>query len=201
MGTKFWFEDSRSAIISSFGEDADLFSRLLAGTSPVTDIRTNVRLACKAYQHLKWFGELQEGGFIHVHVVCIQKFLDGRMDKPETRTGKWKKQVGGRKVWSLYQNLIGNEEVCPIDRWMLRYFGYDGETRLTVELYDKLENKLKEEAKEIGCTPAQHQCQLWCSMRMGANITSGGSSRGNESYGDIINRLKINRESLLNHLL
>ena len=178
-----------------------IYSRLLAGTSPVTDIRTNVRLACKAYQHLKWFGNIQEGGFIHVHVICIQKFLDGRMDKPETRGGKWRKQAGGRKVWSLYQNLIGNEQVRPIDRWMLRYYGYDGETRLTVALYDELENKLRDEAKALGVTPAAHQAKVWCSMRMRANTTSGGSTRGDENYGDIIIRNKINREQLLSRLL
>ena len=97
----------------------------------------------------------------------------------------------GRKIWSLYQNLIGNEQVCPIDRWMLRYFGYDGATRLwDMKFYDELENKIKTEAKKLGITPAQRQVQIWVEQR-------GDST----SYGDIIIRKEITRQNVLARLL
>lgn len=173
-----WFVKSRRAIEMAFEDDADLFCRLLAGTSPISTIETNVKMAIRAYQHLKWFGEIPRTGFIEVHYVSIHKLLND--DKSI-----------GRKVWSLYQNLIGNEEVCPIDRWMLRYFGYDGDTRIWKKsFYDELENKIKAEAKELGVTPAQRQVQIWIKQR-------GDPT----SYGDIIVRREITKRNVLARLL
>lgn len=173
-----WFIKSRRAIKTAFEDDADLFCRLLAATSPISTIETNVKMAVRAYQHLKWFGKIPRTGFIEVHYVSIHKLLA----HPES---------AGRKVWSLYQNLIGNENVCPIDRWMLRYFGYDGDTRVwNTKFYDELENKIKAEAAELGITPAQRQVQIWIKQR-------GDST----SYGDIIIRREITRRNVLARLL
>lgn len=200
MSVENWFEETRVAIKQAFNSEADLFSKLLAGTSPLTDIRTNVKLACKAYQHICWFGAPQPGGFIHTHVVCMRKLMNGTWTSPESCQYQthW---VSGRKVWSLYQNLIGNEQVCPIDRWMLRYYGYAGDTRMTSELYSKLEDKIKDEAAKLNITPAQRQVQIWCSQRANSGTVSGGSSRGNESYGEIIKARHITSESLARRLI
>ena len=162
----------------SFEEDAELFSKLLAATSPISTIETNVTMAVRAYRHLKWFGEIPRTGFIEVHYVSIKKFLNGNTDSI------------GRKVWSLYQNLIGNETICPIDRWMLRYFGYDGDKRINADLYTTLENKIKAEAATLGVSPAQRQVQIWCEQRGDAT-----------SYGDIIIRKEITKRGVLGKLL
>ncbi len=96
----------------------------------------------------------------------------------------------GRKIWAMYQNLIGNEEVCAIDRWMLRYFGYRGDKRLTPGLYDELEARIKAEALERGISPSQRQVEIWC------------ESRGDPlSYGDILRRRELNRRTLLARLI
>ena len=178
-----WFTDTASALRENFQEDADLFSRLLAATSPITDMLNNVNLAIKAYRQLHWTGSIGNG-FIEVHRISINKFLkDGE------------KFTGGRKVWSLYQNMVGNEQVCPIDRWMLRYFGYDGDRHIDNKLYDQLEARVKALAFKNFTTPARMQARIWCEMR------GFGATRGFYSYGQIIRSKAITRENLLTRLL
>ncbi len=171
-----WFVKSRTAIANAFEEDADLFSRLLAGTSPISSIETNMVLAIRVYRHLKWFDELPLT-LITAHYVSVQKLLCAPED-------------AGRKVWSLYQNLIGNEYVCPIDRWMKRHFGLPPEKYLSPREYDKLENEIADEATGLGITPAQRQVQIWCEQR-------GDPT----SYGDLIIRREIHKDNLLRRLI
>jgi hypothetical protein len=182
MSVENWFPESRTAIQKAFGEDADIFMRLLAATSPISTIESNVAIAIRAYRHLRWFGEVPRNSFIEVHYICIQKFLKD----PNT---------AGRKVWSLYQNLIGNEQVCPLDRWMKVYFGYDPEKYLSDKLYDELEGRIREEAVKLGISPAQRQVQIWCASRV------AGSSRADISYGEIITSRQITAENLLRRLI
>lgn len=173
---ELWWQDSRKAIHDAFGEDADMFGRILAATSPLSTIETNVAVAIRAYRGVHWFDELPREGLIEVHYVGVKNILNGG--------------TVGRKVWSLYQNFAGNEEVCPIDRWMLRYFGYDIRTRVDNKLYDELEYKIKCDAWLMGVTPAVRQCQMWCESR-------GDST----SYGDIIVKRELNKDNLLRRLL
>ena len=173
-----WFPKSQAMISMAFEEDADLFSKLLAATSPISTIETNIEMAIRAYRHLKWFGEIPRTGFIEVHYVSIKKFLNGNHS------------TIGRKVYSLYQNLIGNEYVCPIDRWILRYFGYDNVNRVNTQLYNTLEDRIKTEAAVLGITPAERQVQIWCKQR-------GDPT----SYGDIIERRELCRKNILQKLL
>ena len=182
MSVENWFQESREAIRKAFGSDADLFMRLLAATSPISTIETNVVLAIRAYRHLNWFGEIPERSFIEVHRISIAKFLQD----PNT---------AGRKIWSLYQNLIGNENVCPLDRWMKVYFGLSPEKYLSGKLYDELEGMIRTEAKALGITPAQRQVQIWCASR------TAGSSRGDTSYGDILKSREITAINILKRLL
>lgn len=178
VGVTNWLPRSRSAIADAFDDDADLFCRLLAATSPISTVETNVVNAVKAYRVIKWTGKIPHHGFIGVHRVCMRKILSGDLTEL------------GRKVYSLYQNLAGNEEVCPIDRWMLRYFGYKPEMYVGPALYDKLEQRIRDEARLRGITPAQRQVQLWCAQR-------GDPT----SYGDVIRRMGLQRVNLLRRLL
>ena len=182
MSVADWLPRSRAAIVQAFGSDADLFSRLLAGTSPISSIEANVLIAVRVYRHLNWFGYVPRNGLLNVHYICVTKLMNDPV-------------AAGRKVWSLWQNLIGNEDVCPIDRWIKKFYGYDPERRLPDKLYTKLENKIKHEAKALGITPAQRQVQIWCASR------EAGASRGDVSYGDIIIERELNKEGILRRLL
>ncbi len=176
MSVDRWFEETREVIDYAFEEDADLFCRLLAATSPISVLHDNVKKACTAYRQIKLDGGLQRSSFLLVHWGTLHKILDGR--------------PCGRKVWAIYQNLKGNEELVPVDRWMLRWYGLDPmHTYVTTALYDEIENKIRGEAKALGISPSQRQVQLWCQSR--------GSTL---SYGDIIRDRVVHRQNLLRRL-
>jgi hypothetical protein len=183
MAYENWFEETRQTLKDNFGADSDLFARLLAATSPVTDMLNNVRLAGRAYRELNLDGAVSMH-YIEVHRISIGKFLN---DKPKFN--------GGRKIWSLYQNMIGNEQVCAIDRWMLRYFGHVGDRHVDDKLYDELEAKIKAMAFKNFLSPAQQQAKIWCEMR------GFGATRGFYSYGQIMRSGQVTRENLLRRLI
>lgn len=160
----------------AFEEDTDLFYRLLAATSPISVLEDNVRKACTAYRQIKLDGGLNRSSFLLVHWGTMHKILNGRRC--------------GRKVYSIYQNLSGNEDVVPVDRWMLRWFGYDPmNTYVSTELYDEIEGRIRAEAKAMGITASQRQVQMWCESR--------GSSK---SYGDVIRDKVVHRQNVLRRL-
>ena len=177
MNGEWWFKASREAIADVFGEDADLYSKILAATSPLMTIESNVTIACRVYRQLKVDGEVARGGLIHVHYVTMAKLLNGGHGV-------------GRKVWALYQNLIGNEMVCPVDRWVLRAFGYEGNRYVSEKLYDAIEGAIIKQAAERGITPAQRQVEIWCEQRGRAT-----------NYGEILKRREIRRDNLVRRLL
>ena len=180
MSVNNWFEESRRQVAKVFGCDADLFCKLLAGTSPISTIESNVAEAIKAYRQIKWFGYLIRETFIFSRFSCLQKLL---MEQTTTR-----------KVAAMYQNMRGNEQVVAVDRWLLRYFGWSEKAVArgiwNDSVYSELEDKVKQEAAERGITPAQRQLQIWC------------ATRGDDtSYGDIIRRRELHRENILGRLL
>ncbi len=183
MSYENWFQETRDTLKVNFGADSDLFARLLAATSPVTDMLNNVKLAGRAYRELQLEGHVSSQ-YIEVHRISIRKFLH---DTPEF--------TGGRKIWSLYQNMVGNEDVCAIDRWMLRYFGHVGDRHVSDKLYDELEAKVKALAFRNFLSPAQQQAKIWCEMR------GYGATRGFYSYGQILRSCQVTRENLLRRLL
>ena len=182
MSVEDWFPKSREAIKNVFGDDADLFCRLLAGTSPISTIEANVVISIRLYRQIRWFGTISRDGLLGVHYISTNKLLNNP-------------KGAGRKVWSLYQNLIGNENVCPIDRWMKKYFGLPPEKYISDKEYDRLEDLIRKEATQLNITPAQRQVQIWCESRL------SGSTRATLSYGDIIKWREITKDGILARLL
>ena len=171
-----WFEESRQLVSDIFGEDFDLFCRLLAATSPLTDVITNVSHALKVYRGIKLDHFISRSGLMHTHFVSVCKFLNGG--------------TPGRKIWSLFQNMIGNEQPVTVDRWMVRYFGFDGLKSVSTELYDVCEARVVVMAGERGIPPAQMQAEIWT------------EARGDDtSYGSELKRLNITKENLLRRLI
>lgn len=177
-----WWLESRSYIQSVMEEDFDLFCRLLAATSPMSTITTNVIIASRAYRQIKEQGHISDNGYMRVHWVSLGKFLGTIPGTP------------GRKIWSLYQNLIGNEMVCAIDRWMMRYYGMNT-SHLSERQYDRIEKKITREAKALHISPAERQSQIWIASR------ASGSTRGRESYATVMKELGISKINLTRRLI
>ena len=180
MAVNTWFEDSRKQVRLIFDDDFDVFCKLLAGMSPISTLESNVAEAIKAYRQIKWYGSLIRNTFIYSRYSVTNKLLNN--------------QSTTRKVQAMYQNLVGNENVIAIDRWLLRYFGYT-EAMIIRGIYknsdyDKLEDIIKYEAEKLSVTPAQRQVQIWCAMR-----------KDDTSYGDVLKKKEISKQNILNRLL
>jgi hypothetical protein len=151
-----WYSDSRKAVKRSYGKEWKLFCGLLACTSPNTTVKANLTLARKAYHIIKATGSPPEAGFLPAHIKCMKHFIGHGIPS-------------GRKVRAFYQNLIGNESVVTIDVWMMRYAGLDHDTPSARE-YMMIQDRVREEAEEIGITPAQRQAEIWVSIRGSMSI-------------------------------
>uniref|UniRef100_A0A6M3JDS5 Uncharacterized protein n=1 Tax=viral metagenome TaxID=1070528 RepID=A0A6M3JDS5_9ZZZZ len=156
-----WYADSREAIQVYYGEDWQLFCKLLAACSPNCSLPSNLTLAQKAYNLIKTEEELPKAGFIKAHYSQVTKMLVG--DKP------------GRKVGNFYQNLIGNEQAITVDVWMARYYGLKRPKAISAKDYTYVEDCVRMDADYAGLTPAQFQAKTWCMVR--------GSS---ENFGDLL---------------
>ena len=161
MNGRCWYSDSREAVKRVYGEDWRLFCGLLAATSARATVKANVTLARKAYNQIKDAGAIARSGFTNHHYKSINAYI--KYGRPN-----------GRKCQGLYQNLIGNEYYVPVDIWMLRYAGINKKIPSKFE-YDLIEDRVREEAIELGITTAQRQAEIWSKTR-------GDSS----SYADYI---------------
>jgi len=147
----------RTVLKEVYGQDAKLMAGLLASTSAKTTMKVNVALALKVYRAYKDRGAIPIDGMFESHLFNVRRVFDG-------------KELRGRKVNALYMNLIGDESYVCVDRWVMRYYGAsngkgDGEIRgIPDKLYDQLESRVREEAGELGITPAHRQGQIWCEM-------------------------------------
>ena len=147
----------REALNEVYGQDAGLVAGLLAATSAKTTMKGNVALAMGVYWAFKDRGAIPVNGLFESHLFNVRRVLTG-------------KELRGRKVKALYMNLIGDETYVCVDRWVMRYYGAsggngDGEIRgIPDKLYNRLEARVREEAEELGITPAQRQAQIWCEM-------------------------------------
>ena len=138
-----WYRDSRRAVKRAYGEDWKVFCGLLAATSPNCTVKANLTLARKAYSWWKQTGCVPKHGFMRAHWLNIHRVIQG------------KTRLGGRKVNSFYQNLLGNENPVTVDIWMMRMAGYilhEGSPRGYE--YDDIEDRVKGEADSMGITPA-----------------------------------------------
>jgi hypothetical protein len=149
---RHWYLHSRQAIKRVYGKDWKLFAGLLACTSPNTSIKGNITLARKAYNEIKETGHINTTGYIHAHVCCIDKFL---------KTG----YPSGRKAKSFYLNLTGlDKTVVTVDIWMCRYAGINRDVP-TSRQYMEIEDRVREEAEDLGINPCDRQSEIWVKMR------------------------------------
>lgn len=174
-----WYPLSCTEIGLRFGKDADLFARILAGTSPISTMESNLTKACQIYRCVKLDGHVPTTLMIGSQYHSVVKLIRG--DFLEC----------GRKVFSFYRNLIGDWEPVAVDRWMMRHFGMsDSSAHLSPKQYDEIEGKIQKEARKLGIEPACRQSEIWCGM-WGTDL----------NYADLMKRKEICRENLLRRLL
>jgi hypothetical protein len=159
-GTKDWYRISRETIIGLYGPDADLFSACLAATSPRQSVKSNWKLAKKAYKLILSGQEID--GFMIAHKKNLEAIRDnwfiGRCMPPGF-------QLSGPKVNAFYRNLIGDLGPITVDVWMLRYFGFASDKAPTKKIYENISARVRRIAKSYNLFPAEVQAILWSAVR------------------------------------
>jgi len=136
-----------------FGEDAELFSDLLAATSPRNQVKRNWRQAKRVLKIWKKTGDADKA------TAFLMKTL-----VPNVKRALNRERLHGEKVNRFAKNLKGDYECVTIDIWMCRAYGIESK-RLDTKLYKKLESKIKREAEKLGIQPASYQAIIWCKIR------------------------------------
>lgn len=142
-----WYENSRRTIQAAYGKDWRLFCGLLAATSPNASIKANTTLARKAYNQFKATGTITKQGWLPLHYWLLTQFLTSGT-------------LSGRKANSFYRNLIGDESVVTVDRWIARHMKLTSKAP-TAKQYDHIENLFRWNAVFAGLSPAQYQAKIW----------------------------------------
>ena len=142
-----WYSKCRTEIEKQFGDDAVLFTNILAATSPRKQVTANWRLAERIYESYK-MGTLALAGTLPAHRPNVMRAIAGE-------------ELSGRKVRAFAANLCGDLSVCTIDIWMMKWAGFD---KLTDKAYTFIENMVKYMAAVYHMRPAEMQAELWCDI-------------------------------------
>ena len=152
-----WYDKTGDEIRKQFGEDAELFLYFISATSNNATIPSNTTQALKAYwQHKS--GQPFEG-FMGAVKGNLERAVNG--------------ELRGRKVDNFVKALLGDENAVVVDIWMMRAFGFKGDSP-TDNQYDFIENVVKQLAAEHKQTPRQVQASIWFAVK---NKAEAGKNR------------------------
>ena len=157
-----WYQDATSLIKSLYGENWTLFVDFLASTSPRMHVKKNWRLAAgimAAYLNRKdrpdVFGRMLQS-LMPAHLMNVLRSIQ-------------KRPISGPKVSRFAANLKGNLDVVTIDVWICKAYGIRHKA-LTPKLYNRLEAKIRRDAKACNATPAGYQAVLWYAVRRASGL-------------------------------
>jgi hypothetical protein len=195
---KKWYSQHVETIRKHFGKDSQLFSVLLAITSPQADVEINVQYAINTYAYL--MGVRDEPGARYPGK--LQKRIDSKWTSPDAMLANL--ESGHFKVTEFARALLGDANATVGDLWMYRLFYGDPATTAnkddetySIPQITSLREKLISLAAQMSAktdevwTPREMQAALWVninSKQTGKNISEvasyqSGLNRPSAMYG------------------
>jgi len=169
----FWFYDEAARVVKDLtngdAKSADIVMKLLAVTSPLSDVTTNVTKALRAY--LKWRHEGGDFRLPGLNKVMMSTVLE--MAGPDLT-----KYPGvGEKVDSFYHNMVSAyygtaDDRVTNDQWMAKLLGYKN-TSFTPAQYKFAQGLIQDVTERFNLLtdgnyrPKQVQSALWFWIRRG----------------------------------
>lgn len=139
-----WYDRHDQTLRDVFGDDAELFQKLLSATSQAASVPANVGLALKAYRQL-FSGEPFTG-----YLPAVIKNLD-RVAASEA--------LRGQKISEYGSASEGNAGAIAVDRHIaMLFFGTKSPNRAQVE---SAKNRIRAIAERLGWQPREVQAALW----------------------------------------
>ena len=151
-----WYQQARAEIEFQYGDDADLFCDLLAATSPRKQVSANWRLAKQVYDDWKSSRRFDAvcaavivnysvSGLLPCHKSNVVRALSGQ-------------ELRGPKVRAFAANLKGDLDQVTVDVWMLRFFGFDKDTK---RAHQVVVESVELAAAIVQIKPAEMQAVIW----------------------------------------
>ena len=144
-----WYEDSLEAIRAVYGDDTLLYVQCLAATSPMSEVKSNITLANRAFNAIKAGRPLVK--FIRSHRVNLERIARGEA-------------ICGPKTSAFQSNLLGDTDLITIDRWIMRWAGHSHITP-TKRQREAITARIEREARAAGMSNRNYQAQIWARER------------------------------------
>ena len=149
-------------------------ARLIAVTSPKTDVKDNVNLALKIFNQIagkdtskwsraKWEKVASDAGVIYPsqYAPNIQRAVEGS-------------ELSGMKVSNFYRAITGDPNAVTVDAWMTRF--YLGPARrqgspgsgfgINDAEYALIRGRIVSGANALGVPPSEFQAAIWSAQKM-----------------------------------
>jgi hypothetical protein len=162
-----WYSEHVEMISENFGPDTDLFSILLAVTSPQTDVETNVMFAVDTYAYM--LGLRDKPGALFPNK--LKQRIDENWTSPESMLADLESK--NFKVTEFGRALLGDPSATVGDMWMFRAFYGDPLTfnkeaeTFSIAQITGLRQKLHDLSAQMTAktgttwTPREMQAALW----------------------------------------
>lgn len=144
-----WYEDSLKAIKAVYGDDYLLYVQCLAATSPLSEVKSNITLANRAFNAIKTGRPIK--GFFKCHRINLERIARGEA-------------IHGSKTSAFQANLLGDSELITIDRWVMRWAGHKHITP-TKRQREAIAARIEREALAAGMSNRNYQAQIWARER------------------------------------
>jgi hypothetical protein len=165
-----WYREYHGLATELFGEYEPTFSKFVAAAAQGTAGQHNVKEAIRAMRHYLTGGRFDDGSYKpsgYTAPRILENYINIQKNRP----------LGGRKIWSFYQNLLGRLSVVTGDRHMIALiFGKKAPqkksksldrsaAKLTVGQRAVMQAVVSSMAKKLGWAPAELQAVLWAVVK------------------------------------
>lgn len=178
-----WYDSTYPEIVEFFNNDiprANTFVSLLAATSPLCNIRENIKRALKALYGIEHHGAT---------ITVIKEYVEFPAHQLNALRAARGEPLEGPKVTAFVKNLFGPDfrdesgnikfpdaaDVVTVDRWVMRAVmgscpkldgsGSEADDAPTGPQYRCIEDAVRKLAYEAGVQPRQYQAAIWVGIK------------------------------------
>jgi hypothetical protein len=178
-----WYDSTYPEIVEFFNNDvprANTFVYLLAATSPLCNIRENIKRALKALYAVEHYGAT---------ITVVKQYVDFPAHQLNVLRAVRGEPLEGPKVTAFAKNLFGPDfrdesgnikfpdaaDVVTVDRWVMRAVmgncpkldgsGSEDDDAPTGPQYRCIEDAVRKLAYEAGVQPRQYQAAIWVGIK------------------------------------
>ena len=176
-----WYTKTYDGIEALFGEDTELFIKILAATSPVQSVTGNLTCALRALEIMRKGDVNTRYPFANVEDSLQANFMKSHSDNLiRVYHGE---EIHGPKVLAFQRALLGDWDQIVIDRWMLRAYGYVATGHVTIAIKEHIERSIRRRVTRWNnhnleqITASECQAAIWFGVKSELDTKPGRDNR------------------------